>query len=515
MTTPTTDYHAGIGSRYKCNRDLMVIRNGQVLHFDPCLQNLAVEIGCLKSEFGVHPGSISKQFESYTNPIVTDPGLPISVPCLGLQEVVESYFATRVISEFSIISLPRPSNLEHLACPQVAEFVCDHHLGLIRMENAQCSARLIVDLVLAFPGQRILIVGAKIAALNEMANTVGVVLGKVDQSMCGTPPVYSDRYPFTADGGAEIPKLAFSTYVQTAELELPHCDIVVIPEASECSHERFQLAMSQVDARFRLYGLLDSQSLGANDKFLKGKLFATFGPNILDVASNGQPRRSAELASVCFFGDRSSVKAKEFDLTHQQHYTENHKRNYLLFNIAEGLATGNRDQVNKYPDIRKWLNKVGTREFAVTVVVKTIAHAIELKRFLKDWPVVGQLPANINASEKKLQLLNRVPNQLTTGAKQIVLAQDAEQFIGNTSDVVIWASGDTEPSIPNSWFHGSDHQAKPLLVVDFFDRFHKLAKKNSNARRSWYLDRGIACVGLEVVDERCREFIKKYVRKTA
>jgi hypothetical protein len=96
---------------------------------------------------------------------------------------------------------------------------------------------------------------------------------------------------------------------------------------------------------------------------------------------------------------------------------------------------------------------------------------------------------------------------LIDGSRQIVLT-DA-RFRGDGSDVVIWAgSGPFIDGIPGYWLFESCDSDRPLLIIDFEDRFNRQMYEWGRSRRNSYAKRDIFDVGVDPVQGRINRFLR-------
>ena len=111
--------------------------------------------------------------------------------------------------------------------------------------------------------------------------------------------------------------------------------------------------------------------------------------------------------------------------------------------------------------------------------------------------------------------VKRQRRQWMTGQRQIVLADAAQDFRGETTDVVIWAGGGRYiDSIPNSWLTADDGASKPLLLVDFDDVYNKTAWAWSHDRKQGYFDRDVYPPGISAAQGRVAMFLMQQQRRT-
>ncbi|HQZ68928.1 MAG TPA: hypothetical protein PLY87_27760, partial [Planctomycetaceae bacterium] len=158
--------------------------------------------------------------------------------------------------ELPIATLPEPANRDQLEYPAWAEFVHCEHRGLVKVSTSVDIAVLIAELAVAFPSSRIMLLGR----VNDLKPVYDRLLTLVPNEVLQQKQlafVHGGR-PLRQSGDDDFPRIICCTPTAAADLESEKCDIVVMHDAFECLHQLMALPLIQVDARFRLFGILRS-----------------------------------------------------------------------------------------------------------------------------------------------------------------------------------------------------------------------------------------------------------------
>lgn len=416
-----------------------------------------------------------------------------------------------------IATLLDPSALDRLSYQTLPRFLSDHPRGLIRMPRSCSPAEVVADVRTAFPSSRTLILG-RVQALRQLQGELPKLLSLRMASSDEQIALVSDGERFSPPDNEDFPKLLLSTPIAAADLDSEKSAIVILLDALHCTHAKMQNVLAQVDARFRLFGVVD-----ANRKlkpYEEARLHQVFGFNQIDLRSQGRIRRPVHYAVVRQGGDaprkavwiKPNVPGKQpmASVDSLAAYTHNHARNDTICRLAKGLRFGRPVNNKKHRDIRRYLSDRNRNQLNVTIAVDRLEHAMQLGKRLSDWPIIAGSNNNLhNISSQIRQRIKTDPKQWLSGEQQIVVAGGARTFAGNHSDVVIWASGGTTAAaIPASWMFSQSDPDRPMLIVDFLDDFAPAAKDWSIRRFRHFKSRDIFRVGTPASIGRIERFLR-------
>ena len=417
-----------------------------------------------------------------------------------------------------IATLPDPSALDRLSYRALPRFLSDHPRGLIRMPRSCSPAEVVADVRAAFPSSRILILG-RVQALRQIQAEIPKLLSLRMTSSVEQIALVSDgeRF-FPPPENEDFPKLLLSTPIAAADLDSEKCDIVLLLDARHCTHGTMQNVLTQVDARFRIFGFVHATR--ELKPYEQARLHQVFGFSQIDLMSRERVRRPVHYAKVRQGGDapQNAVWMKPTvpgrrpaaSINSLAAYTHHHARNATICRLAKALRFGSPLNNSKFRDIRRWLGDRCRDQLNVTIAVDRLDHAIQLGKRLPDWPIIAG--SNNNLHDISPQIRRRIKTdskRWLPGDQQIVVAEEAKSFGGNHSDVVIWASGGTTvATIPAAWMFSQSAPDRPMLIVDFLDDFAQAARDWS-VRRFRHLEaRDVFRVGTPTAIGRIKRFLR-------
>lgn len=405
----------------------------------------------------------------------------------------------RVIRSSPISDLPESSRIAYLAYPQLARFVRSRERGLIRRSSSVTAESVIYDLALAYPDQRIVVLGDHIRQNEKIFRCLAP---KIEGVQC-----VSGRAPVVVEDDDEMPSVLISTFTQAAEIDFATCDIVLLLDAYDCIQKRAQLALTQIDARFRLFGLVKAGRTVSPSQ--EDTSMAVFGPEILDIYGFGRSRRDISIAWVDHHVPKVELQDSDRDYWFRC-YWHNERRNRRVRQLALALAAGEPLDRAKFADVADWFAGRDYEPQSVAILTDRPLHAEVLSNMLLDWKVfAGDIPLDGSRGSFRNRA-KRHRKQWTTSAKQIVLADAARQYRGETIDVVIWAGGGPcAAAIPDSWFRAEDDANKPLLIVDLWDQHNDTSREWSYDREYAYYRRDIFPAGISSPQGRIAMFLHR------
>ena len=410
----------------------------------------------------------------------------------------------RVQASPTICTLPEPARVKHLRYPQLARFVRENERGLIRVPSGFAPEVLIHDLAFAYPRQRIIVLGNHVRELDRICQTLATHFPGIQSISSGKPLLLDDH--------EDMPQIVCSTPYQALDADFATSDIVLLLDAYHCVQERVQVALSEVEARFRLFGIVKTGRKFAPSE--TDAAAAVFGPEVLDISGSGRSRREANVAWVQTSSRRVDLEPKDSSFW-RTCYGHNERRNHLTKQLAETLSAGIELDRHRFCDVATWFDGREYRPQSVTILVDRLVHAMALSKKLPEWTVFTGDVSLDGCPGSFRKRMKRQRRQWMTGQRQIVLADAAQDFRGETTDVVIWAGGGRYiDSIPNSWLSADDGTSKPLLLVDFDDVYNKTARAWSHDRKQGYFDRDVYPPGISAAQGRVAMFLMQQQRRT-
>ena len=387
------------------------------------------------------------------------------LPMLGLRQLIRDELRRKGhdvqrVSSIPISKLPCPYVGSETSYPSLARFVQANVTGLIgAAPDFDVDVASIASLARAYPTNRIMVVGAQRKSLNRILRVLRK-FGLPAQRALGRSSGHSLE--------ADAPKLLVSTFLAAADFDLAHCAIVIFADAEECGHQRATMMLSQVDARFRVFGLMRRRQYHQQPASTKSDLLRVFGAASIALKSYNRIRVDCR---VTWIQNRQNFMDMCIeDVNYHRHVIWNNRR---------------RNQKIKQATL-----SVGTDTLEHTVVVvKTLQHASALSKRLPNWQVW------IADSEKReVQQMNRqfldkaklLGTAWPTG-KSIVTTACASRYPGYSARHIVWAGSGVTPEIPVSWLYRKDDGiARPVRIFDFADTFNREACQLARRRQEWY-----------------------------
>lgn len=412
-----------------------------------------------------------------------------------------------------ISSLPEPANQSQLSYSKWSEFVHREERGLARISNSVDVAILIADLLVAFPDKRIILLG-QVNDIRPIYLRLLTLLS-ADLRRQKTLALVHGARPLRQADDEEFPRLICCTPTAAADLDSEKCDIVVMYDAFECLHERMQWPLIQMDAGFRLFGIVRVDRMPKS--YEHARILQVFGFAQIDLMNNGRVRRPVHYAWVRHAGQSppgtvisnpgvGSRKATE-SVNPNAAYVHNHHRNDLICRLARKLQLGEAVDSSRFDEIRRWLRGRELQRLSITIVVDRLDHAIMLGHRLTHWPIFADPNSNLhNLSKGVRERINARSFQWLP--HQIVVSDVAWSAPGHHSDVIIWAGGGAATDVPSSWMYSSNYPDRPLLIVDFLDDFTAVTRSWSFQRRDGLVRNDVFRVGTPAVIGRIQEFEK-------
>ncbi len=179
----------------------------------------------------VHGYHLSRQLDSLLKPADR-----MRSPNAGLLPVLR-YIAKSTACELNetrdigthILSLPCAASDRRIVDIQVPQFLRSQERGLIRLGPRVDLATMIAQVVAAYPTCRIAVLGAHRDQLRAIRAKLGGWLPSL-QCQDAVPPDDQEAW------------VAFSTFLAAADGDLEKCHLVLLPNASQATHQRAQAA---------------------------------------------------------------------------------------------------------------------------------------------------------------------------------------------------------------------------------------------------------------------------------
>lgn len=386
--------------------------------------------------------------------------------------------------------------------PALLRFVHELPLGMIVLMPNTKPEHVIADLALGFPNTKIIVFGNRVRQLKRIAEQLRAEKIKAVSASCQE----SLFLPEVTDTNG-LPQVIVTTPSEAGNLDLATSDIVVVMDAYKVGQDRMQLALSQMDARFRLFGISESDRHPAPSEI--DAAFTVFGPERIELGTPEFSRRETHVSWVATPPPSSSVTSTDIQFA-KRCYWRHERRNRRICQLASALRAGRMIDPVRFRDISM---VYGPGEFSppsVTILVDRPLHAAALSDRLPEWPVIINDAALEGLKGSFRNRVRRLRKQWSGGEFQIVLADSVGQFRGEVSDVILWTGGGTSiDAIPRAWQTSWRASERPLLIVDFLDAHNVDARRLAGQRRRAYWHRDIYPVGVSSAQGRLAMFLNR------
>lgn len=404
----------------------------------------------------------------------------------------------------SLSMLPAPRRTGWLQYPDVIEFIREKSLGQIGIHAGIEIDLILADLTLAYPAASIVVLGTHSRQLNALTERL------VKRGIAAISISSRDTSLF-ADDAPESPnkQVICSTPRATADLDLAGTDIVIVIDGASCQHEGMNLALSQVDARFKLFGIFNVERNYASSSV--DSMLATFGPEVIRLQEPGYIRRHVNYALVTTPNPLVNLKRDDLNFG-VRCYWHHERRNRHIKQLATALHAGEQLDARKFGDVAAAIDQSGNPNPAVTILVERPVHAAELAKLLPDWAFIATTGDMQGRSGQYRNRAKRNRRSLQRGTHQIVTVDAAKNWRGDVSDVVIWAGGGQRADfLPHKWLRADVGTDKPLVIVDFEDKHNDDAAGMSQQRQRSYQAQDIFPTGISMSQGRLAMFLDRQV----
>ena len=501
-------------------QDATIRRDGHVISVDDEILRRIVGIdrnheGAARSNGSRRQQNVFENLRSLIRPICPmligragfdSPRLP--TPSLGLLPVLRQLARHQGI-ELSVPGttlfhqLPPPVNRESLQFPQLADFVHENIHGTISLPKWCKPEDVIHDTCLAFPDEKLAVLGTHRGQLRRIA-------GELQRRGVDAVAI-SGREPLIVPDGEyddeQEPRVICSTPTAIADSCFPHKQIVFVLDAYKCGQDLMRTALLQIDARFRLFGLVPAERRPARSE--EAAAFAAFGPARLELNGIRQARRDVRVTWIDSPPPKNDLEPTDSEFPWKT-YWHQPRRNLRIKQLVEALQTGQALDRRNFGDLAKIYGGDGYRRPFVVILVERPLHAAALSKMLLDWPVVISDTAMQGLPGSFRNRVKQHRKNWSIGPGYIVLADSADRFCGDSIDVVVWAGGgQSTEAIPRNWLFAEYGHEKPLLIVDFQDQHNPHARRFSRQRGREYAERFISPVHQTLAEARIECFIRQ------
>lgn len=394
--------------------------------------------------------------------------------------------------------LPHHKDLRVLGIsfPEAIHFINANEHGLLRITRVRHIADIIIDVIRYYcsASSRVIIIGKGKRFHSVHREVQGYFAGcRADQR---DVPCYTDQNPYPGVIDQDYPQVAFATPHVAADLESERCIIAILLDASSCLQQGSENFLSQVDARFRVYGF--QQVSRQPTPYEQVHLNRVFGFEQVEFNSHGRVRRQVSYKFTTSGGSchRNAVfpqRGRNGErLVNSMHaYVLHKRRNRKILGLAKRL-------------VQEYRN-------TLLILVENLDHANQLGRELPGWPIYARPLSECNLHGIPRSIQRRINPHvdldfLTKGV--IVVADGFEQYCGETARAIIWAGGGNSVPIPMTWLFEEGHQERSLTIYDFQDNFSRETRLASNRRRERLHELEIYESGKKPWAERVCRFLK-------
>ena len=504
--------HSPANRGQEASADVVVVtRNGQHLSVTPITETL-----CTRVRRAVHDDQHGCRVVTVVEPLLASVEPPrrirseqkLPVPAAGLESIVR-HLARKAGRKIVVRwhsppppPLPKPDFevvcLRGLCDQQLLSFVRGFDHGLIRHSAGVDRNWLIAQLSHAYPNRTFVIATASYAEAKRIRK--GLYRHAVKSTL-----VTSTRCP-DRPGRVVIGTFAAMGH-NSVECNKRH--FFICANAAHALGEQAQRCLLQVDAGFRLFGLLpDDRRLSPAEK---DWLVAIFGLRETVVPAHGYEEIKPDVVWVPFRRHGAGNVPDNVYEVKRQLIWNNHIRTRQIGRLAKAVKAADIATLNNdFPAVKAALGDERPRR--TIVLVDSVNHALSVARRLSGWPIVAaDYVDEMGLTGKQRQLLADRRGTWNTGAGMIVTAAGAESMApitGGGMTVIIWASsGPGLPPIPPAWRMAAAGEAHKTLLVDIDDHHHPILARWTRRRRKAYRDAEWFAPGADPHVERIKQFL--------
>jgi hypothetical protein len=354
---------------------------------------------------------------------------------------------------------------------RVLQFVGDNDRGVIRYGAGVRPAKLIAQMIFAWPKKTFLIATTRIDDARDLAD---------DLTSMGVEAAH-----FTEERKRIHARVIVGTYCRfgtgAATLEFRNVFVAMNPtELFNGAENDYAISLIKRLHRARAVGMLAGTT--PLPPRLNDYLFAFFGPRVLDIPRHGQKPRDVEVVFTPVVGGPNVPNRKHDYVVRQHGIVEHQVRNRRIVRLASAIVRGDRALIEEsFPELRTSLSKLAHRR--VCVLVDSVDHAEALAGKLA-CPAFTCIDGEIRKTA--------APDTLN-----LIVATALSLKAAGNFDILIRADGGNGlPLLPTSLMqHDESEDLAPLLVIDFDDRHHPVLRQASRRRRAAYKAAGFIVDG--------------------
>lgn len=348
--------------------------------------------------------------------------------------------------------------------------------GVIRYDSGTSvrPARLIAQMIAAWPKQRVMIATTRAADARRLADE----LDSLGVPVCR----------FTRLTGRHHQRVIVGTYLAFAKgaaaTERRQMFIAVDPtELYDGNHHDYARQLIRALWQARMWALMPLDARPSPR--LWDLITALFGVEEAIVPKHGFRLRPVHVVTERIFGGPHVASDDDDLLVRRLGITQHPVRNRRILRLARAIAqpTGAALRM-EYPAMWSHLRNDRRR---TCIFVDDVEHGVLLANKL-GWPIATA--AGVNQSGLPTQTRWVHPPQVAAERHVVATSQGLDG--ANRFDIVIRAdAGISLPALAGShWRQRDDRDDEPLVIVDFDDRHHPLLRCNAGRRRKDYLRGG-------------------------
>jgi hypothetical protein len=343
-------------------------------------------------------------------------------------------------------------------------------------------AKLIAQIAVAWPKKSILILVTRVDEAEKLKRQLGRYLPNVI--------AYHHMNHPKARG-----RVVVSTYAHAGggEGRLTKRHIVIALNAAELLRSTSG-RMCVIDAwKARVYGFLPEEV--ALFHYDRDQVTALFGTEVVAIPEHGRQRRQVTAVFTKIDGGPRIANSAKTLAVKKRGIWNHPVRNRRIAALAKAVGDGNERRLSEcFPAVSaEWCPGTKTR---IAVLVENLAHALVLSKQLPGWRIVCDSGAwTSGIAPRDRQTLEMSRHTWQRHGRLIVTASGLGKV--RSLDVLIRADGGFGlPPLPHRLTTCRD-QNHPLLLVDMFDRHHRLLRRWSTNRREAYVEAGWNVAGIE------------------
>jgi len=358
-----------------------------------------------------------------------------------------------------------------------------HDRAVVRYSRGRVQpAKLIAQMAVAWPGKSILVLVTRVAEAENLKRQLSRYLPNVIA-------YHHKNHPNTRG------RVVVSTYLHAGggTGRLTKRDIVIALNAAELLRAKAGRMCVQYAWKARIYGFLPDEVLLT--PYDRDQVTTLFGTRVVAVPEHGRRCRPVTAVFTKIEGG-PRIPNSANTLTVKKRGIWNHPvRNRRIAALAKALGDDDERRLSEcFPAVlAEWRPSTKPR---IAVLVENLTHALFLWKQLSDWQIVCDSSAwTEGLTTREQETLENSRHTWQRHGRLIVTTSGLEQV--RSLDVLIRADGGFDlPPMPHRLTTCTD-QNHPLLLIDMFDRHHRLMRQWSTNRREAYVEAGWNLAGIE------------------